>query len=151
MMKNDDGSIRKSEICAGGKHQDNPEFRKHYNDWLLRYTREHGLVEKDNNAIAEQHKQERYGQRNQELAEAIREAAKTAPSYPSLVQELEQEKIFLLRKGKDFCVLGPKNRNAVRLETLGIQAEEIPVLKQELEQQAPQPQAQPKEFLIEKR
>ena len=151
MMKNDDGSIRKSEICAGGKHQDNPEFRKHYNDWLLHYTRAHGLIEKDNNAIAEQHKQERYGQRNQELAEAIREAAKTAPSYPALVQALEQEKIFLFRKGKGFSVLGPKNRNAVRMETLGIQAEEVPVLKQELEQQAPQPQVQPKEFLVEKR
>ena len=151
MMKNDDGSIRRSETCAGGKHQDSPEFRKHYNDWLLTYTREHGLTEKDNNAIAEQHKQERYGQRNQELAEAIREAAKTCVSFPSLVQQLEQEKIFLLRKGKDYCVLGPKNRNAVRLETLGIQAEEMPILRQELEQQSPQPQAQPKEFLIEKR
>ena len=27
MMKSDDGSIRRSEVCAGGKHQDSPEFR----------------------------------------------------------------------------------------------------------------------------
>ena len=151
MMKNEDGSIRKSETCAGGKHQDSPEFRKHYNDWLLNYTRTLGLMEKDNNAIAERHKQERYRQRNQELADAIRKAADEAASYSDLANKLEQEQIYLLRKGKDFCVLGPRNRNAVRLETLGIQAEAMPILKQELEQQTPQTQAQPKEFLIEKR
>lgn len=49
MMKSDDGSIRRSEVCAGGKHQDSPEFRRHYNDWVLAYTREHGLATKDNN------------------------------------------------------------------------------------------------------
>ncbi len=151
MMKNEDGSIRKSETCAGGKHQDNPEFRKHYNDWLLTYTRDHGLMEKDNNAIAERHKQERYGQRNQLLADSIRMATSKAPSYSEMTRLLEQEQIYMLRKGKDFCVLGPKNRNAVRLETIGIQPEEIPILQKEQETPTPVMQAQSKDFLIEKR
>ena len=48
-------------------------------------------------------------------------------------------------------MLGPRNRNAVRLETLGIQSEEFPVLQRELENQTPKPQFQTKDFLIEKR
>ena len=149
MMKNEDGSIRISETCAGGKHQDNPEFRKHYNDWLLEYTRERGLAQKDNNAIAEVHKQERYAQRNQELADSIRQAARESCTLPALIERLQREKIFLLKKGHYYCVLGPKNRNAVRLETLGIEPQELPLLQKELTENAAETQS--KEFMIEKR
>ncbi len=151
MMKNENGSIRKSEICAGGKHQDSPEFRRHYNDWLLNYTRVHGLTEKDNNTIAEMHKMERYGERNNSLATAIRNASLNSTSFPEFVNKLERQKIFLLQKGDSFCVLGHKNRNAVRLETLGIQKDEITFLSNELKQQEHLFQDQSKDFLIEKR
>lgn len=148
MMKSDDGSIRRSEVCAGGKHQDSPEFRRHYNDWVLAYTREHGLATKDNNAMAEQHKRERYEKRNQELADAIRSAAGKCGSFREMVSTLEAEKIFLLRRGNAICALGPQNRNAVRLETLGIHPEEIPILQDGLNQSSFAPA---KDFLIEKR
>ena len=61
---------------------------RHYNDWVLAYTREHGLATKDNNAMAEQHKRERYEKRNQELADAIRSAAGKCGSFRELVSTL---------------------------------------------------------------
>ena len=149
MTKDDRGNVLRSEICAGGKHQDNPEFRRHYNDWLLEYTRAHGLTQKDNNALAQQHKQERYQEKNQALADAIREAAKDVYSLAGLSEKLEAQKIFLLKRGKDYCVLGPGNRNAVRLETLGLQPEELPMLQDEKEQQFLENQSA--EFQVEKR
>ena len=54
----------------------------------------------------------------------------------------------MLRRGNAICALGPQNRNAVRLETLGIHPEEIPILQDGLNQSSFAPA---KDFLIEKR
>ena len=59
-MIHDEGSqVLRCEVCAGGKHQDNPTFRHHCQDWLLAYTRSHGLAQEDNNRVEEQRKQQR--------------------------------------------------------------------------------------------
>ena len=51
-MIHDEGSqVLRCEVCAGGKHQDNPTFRHHCQDWLLAYTRSHGLAQEDNNRV----------------------------------------------------------------------------------------------------
>ena len=107
MMRNEDGEVYPCELKAGGKHQNNPEFRRHCQQWLMEYSRDHGFTVEDNLKIEDQRKQERYGQRNQELAEAIREAAKTAPSYPALVQALEQaSEAMTSLSGNDCNLLG---------------------------------------------
>ena len=42
MFRNDDGNVPLWETKAGFKHQDSAEFRRHYHDWLMEYTRSHG-------------------------------------------------------------------------------------------------------------
>ena len=59
MIHDEGGQVLRCEICAGGKHQDNPTFRHHCQDWLLAYTRSHGLAQEDNNRVEEQRKQQR--------------------------------------------------------------------------------------------
>ena len=101
MMKNEAGITLPCEINAGGKHQNSPEFRDHCNDWLLTYTRQHGLTEKDNNAIARQRRAEHYSGKNRQLKETLLLAASHCHSLEELKTRLYQEHgIRLVRRGK---------------------------------------------------
>ena len=49
MLYDDDGNVLRCEVAAGGKHQASPAFRHYCQDWLLEYSRSHGLAVEDNN------------------------------------------------------------------------------------------------------
>lgn len=132
MVKNSDGSTKLCEMTAGGKHQDSATFRRHYNDWLLEYTRAHGLEVKDNNAIADRHKeerQERYdaatGKKLTVRQRQLREAFLRAREHSGSLQELKDTLmadygITLIQRGHTFSLLHPENEKPDRLRTLGL-------------------------------
>ncbi len=126
MMQTEDGRPLPCEIMAGGKHQDGLEFRKHYNAWLLDYTRQHGLTEKDNNAIAQQRREQRLSKKNQQLKETLLEAAGKSHSLQQLQEILFREsQIRLVCRGHTISLYPPGAQKAIRLRTLGVTAEEL--------------------------
>ena len=126
MMKNEAGLTLPCEINAGGKHQNSPEFRNHCNDWLLTYTRQHGLTEKDNNAIARQRREEHYSGRNRQLKETLLLAASHCHSLEELKTKLYQEHgIRLVLRGKTISLFPPGAKKALRLRTLDVAPEEL--------------------------
>lgn len=138
MVKNDDGRTKLCELRAGGKHQDSAGFRRHCNDWLLEYTRQHGLTEKDNNAIVDERKAERQRQKaagtpdqagktltkhERELKEALLETLSRSGSFQELQVHLKEDYGIILKRsstGKTVSLLHPENVKAVRLRTLGL-------------------------------
>lgn len=138
MLKDDYGKTKLCEMCAGGKHQDSAAFLRHRNNWLLEYTRQHGLAEKDNNAIADERKAERQRQgatdtqaqdgktltkRERELKEALLEALPRSGSFQELQTRLKEDYGIILKRsstGKTISLLHPENVKAVRLRTLGL-------------------------------
>lgn len=132
MVKNSNGSTKLCEMVAGDKHQDSAAFRRHYNDWLLEYTRAHGLEVKDNNAIADRHKkerQERYdaatGKKLTVRQRQLREAFLRAREHSGSLQELKDTLmadygITLIQRGHTFSLLHPENEKPDRLRTLGL-------------------------------
>lgn len=130
MLRNEDGTIRHSEYCAGGKHQDSPTFRRHINDWLMEYTRTHGLTVKDNNRLAEEHKQERYQEKNSALRQVFLNTSKKCSTLEALQAALLREnQIQLIIRGSTISLLPPNHRRAIRLETLKIDPQQIPPLR----------------------
>lgn len=126
MEKNEDGSIRLSAYLAGGKHQDSPALRRHLNDWLMEYTRSHGLTVKDNNRLAEEHKQARYNQKNEDLKRIFLNTAQRCVTLNEIKSELESKyHIQLVIRGSTISLLAPGKRKAVRLKTLGIDPEKM--------------------------
>lgn len=138
MMVQEDGSPLLCETKAGGKHQDSPGFRAHYNDWLLEYCKEHGLEEKDNNAIARQRKEERQrsaseqtkGRRavnkTKELKSALLALAPQCGDLEELRRRLKKEYgISLVRRGHTISLLHPESQKAVRLRTFGLTTEDL--------------------------
>lgn len=126
MMKNEAGITLPCEINAGGKHQNSPEFRDHCNDWLLNYTRQHGLTEKDNNAIARQRREEHYSGKNRQLKETLLLAASHCHSLEELKSKLYQDHgIRLVRRGKTISLFPPGAKKALRLRTLDVAPEEL--------------------------
>ena len=126
MMKREDGSPLPCEICAGGKHQDSLGFRKHYNDWLLNYTRQHGLTEKDNNTIAQHHRTEKLSKKNQQLKDALLSSAAKSGSLNELKTTLLQEhKIRLVFRRKTISLFPAGSKKAIRLRALDVAPEEL--------------------------
>lgn len=138
MVKDDYGKTKLCEMCAGGKHQDSAGFLRHRNDWLLEYTRQHGLAEKDNNAIADERKSEQRRQKasgtqgqegkmltkhERELKEALLEALPRSGSFQELQAHLKEDYGIILKRsstGKTVSLQHPENVKAVRLRTLGL-------------------------------
>lgn len=134
MVKNSDGSTKLCEMRAGGKHQDSAAFRRHCNDWLLEYTRAHGLEIKDNNAIADRHKEERQERydaaaekkkkltvHQRQLREAFLQARETSGSLQEIKDALMADYgITLIQRGHTFSLLHPENEKPDRLRTLGL-------------------------------
>ena len=128
MMRDKAGEILPCELEAGGKHQDSPGLRMHMNDWLLEYTRQHGLVQKDNNAIAAVHRAERHGSKNDHMKAALLEAAGRSKNMADLQRLMKEDYKMDLKasaSGKTISVLYPGNEKYVRLRTLGLEPADL--------------------------
>ena len=100
MMRNEDGTVMRCEVAAGGKHQNSPQFRRHCQEWLLEYTRSHGYTLEDNNRVEDQRKQERYAGKHEQLRQTNLETASRSRSMEELRQKLKDEQgITLLCRG----------------------------------------------------
>lgn len=125
MMKKN-GETLACEMEAGGKHQDSPQLRRHMNDWLLDYTRQHGYVEKDNNAIADVHRAERHGSKNDQMKAALMEAAGRSKDMKDLQRIMKEDyRMDLKIRGNTFSVQHPESQKAVRLRTLGLEPADL--------------------------
>lgn len=128
MMRDKTGQILPCELEAGGKHQDSPGLRLHMNDWLLEYTRQHGYVQKDNNAIAAVHRAERHGSKNDHMKAALLEAAGRSKNMADLQRIMKEDYSMDLKassSGKTISVLYPGNEKYVRLRTLGLEPADL--------------------------
>lgn len=128
MMRDKTGQILPCELEAGGKHQDSPGLRLHMNDWLLEYTRQHGYVQKDNNAIAVVHRAERHGSKNDHMKAALLEAAGRSKNMADLQRLMKEDYDMDLKasaSGKTISVLYPGNEKYVRLRTLGLEPADL--------------------------
>lgn len=128
MMRDKTGQILPCELEAGGKHQDSPGLRLHMNDWLLEYTRQHGCVQKDNNAIAAVHRAERHGSKNDHMKAALLEAAGRSKNMADLQRIMKEDYSMDLKassSGKTISVLYPGNEKYVRLRTLGLEPADL--------------------------
>lgn len=128
MMRDKTGQILPCELEAGGKHQDSPGLRLHMNDWLLEYTRQHGYVQKDNNAIAAVHRAERHGSKNDHMKAALLEAAGRSKNMADLQRIMKKDYSMDLKassSGKTISVLYPGNEKYVRLRTLGLEPADL--------------------------
>lgn len=128
MMRDKTGQILPCELEAGGKHQDSPGLRLHMNDWLLEYTRQHGFVQKDNNAIAAVHRAERHGSKNDHMKAALLEAAGRSKNMADLQRIMKEDYSMDLKassSGKTISVLYPGNEKYVRLRTLGLEPADL--------------------------
>ena len=128
MMRDKTGQILPCELEAGGKHQDSPGLRLHMNDWLLEYTRQHGFVQKDNNAIAAVHRAERHGSKNDHMKAALLEAAGRSQNMRDLQRIMKEDYGMDLKassSGKTISVLYPGNEKYVRLRTLGLEPADL--------------------------
>lgn len=128
MLHDEEGNVLPCEVNAGGKHQDSPGFRHHYNDWLLNYTRSHGWTVKDNNAIAAARKQERKAEKkspHDRLKELILSEASESVSLDDFRERLAMQHIQLQIRGKTISVIPKDAKKAIRLRTLGLDADEL--------------------------
>lgn len=120
MMKKK-GKVLPCEMVAGGKHQDSAQLRRHMNQWLLEYTKDHGYVAKDNNAIADLHRAERHGSKNAQMKAALLEAAGRSKNMKELQRIMREDFNMELKiRGNTFSVQHPDSKKAVRLRTLGL-------------------------------
>lgn len=128
MMRDHSGRALSCEMGAGGKHQDSPGLRQHMNDWLLDYTRGHGFAAKDNNAIAQQHRAERHGRKNDSMRESLLESASRSRNMTDLQRILKESYGMVLKlsgTGNTISVLYPGNQKYVRLRTLGLESTDL--------------------------
>ena len=126
MMKDKTGKVLDCELKAGAKHQDSPGLRRHMNEWLLNYTREHGLIEKDNNAIADINRAKRHGTKNEQMRAALLEAAGRSQSVKDLQRILKKEYNMELKiRGNTFSIQHPEADKAVRLKTLELEPADL--------------------------
>ena len=128
MMRDENGKILPCELEAGGKHQDGPQLRIQMNSWLLDYTREQGLVAKDNNAIAAARRAARHETKNREMKAALIDCAGRSRNIADLQCLMKDDYSMDLKvssSGKTISVLYPGNQKYVRLRTLGLELADI--------------------------
>ena len=127
-MTEKNGRIIAAEVEAGGKHQDSPGLRRHMNDWLLNYTREHGLAAKDNNTIADARRAQRYGSKNDQMRAALLECAGKSRNMKELQTRIKADygmELKISETGKTIRILYPGNKKYVRLRTLKLEPADI--------------------------
>ena len=126
MMKDEFGKVLLCETKAGGKHQNSPAFRRHCQEWLYNYTRDHGLTVEDNLLIEDGRKQQRYQEKHDSTRELIIETASKCRSMPQLQEMLRQEHgIELVLRGSTLTVHLPNTKKGMRLNRLGISMEDL--------------------------
>lgn len=126
MMRNEDGAVLPCEIKAGGKHQNNPEFRRHCQEWLLNYSKAHGFTQEDNLQVEDQRKKQRYEERHERTKDVILNTASICRSFPELQKRLlEENQIRLVCRGKTLTVYLPNAKKGIRINRLGLTADEI--------------------------
>lgn len=151
MMKDDYGNTLRCEMKAGCKHQNSPQFRRHCQQWLLDYTRKHGLTIEDNLQIEDQRKQERYASRNQELRSLILKTASQSATFEDLKEKLNAEQnILLVRRGKTWTLHLPGSRKGRRLKMLGLSEAELLASMEKSHDQEPKNPGSPS-FQFEKK
>ena len=120
-MRYDDGNVLRCEVAAGGKHQGSPAFRHYCQDWLLEYTKSHGLAMEDNNKIEADRKKQRYLERYGELHNSVVRKALYCHSIPELREALKKSyDIDLICRGNTYSLHTPDSQRNVRLSTVGI-------------------------------
>lgn len=127
MMKKN-GQTLACEMEAGGKHQDSPQLRRHLNDWVLEECRQRGWTEKDNNAIADVHRAQRHGSKNDQMKAALLEAAGRSQNMQDLIGIMKRDYNMDMKAsetGKTISVLYPGNEKYVRLRTLGLEPADL--------------------------
>ena len=111
MLHNEDGNVVRCEVAAGGKHRDSSDFRQHYQEWLLDYTRSHGWTVKDNLSIENQRKAERQKDTKQELVNLLVGTASQCNSIPQLQMELKRQyQIDLVGRGQTYTLYLPNRK-----------------------------------------
>lgn len=126
MSRDQYGEIRQCETMAGGKHQDGTQLRRALNDWTLKECQRQGWSQRDNNAIADSRKEERYASQHQQLCEILRDTSSKCQTIHALKQRLVGEFGMELRiRGHTVSVLPPNAQRAVRLSTLGVDPTEL--------------------------
>lgn len=137
MKRNEYGEILRSEYVAGGKHQDSPQLKRAQFDWIKEYSREHGLEEKDNNAISDKRKMEREAERTaknevripkkqREILDALLETLPKCATFEALSAMLkDQYSITIFRRGETISLQHSSAKKAVRLRTLGMSRDDF--------------------------
>lgn len=137
MKRNEYGEILRSEYAAGGKHQDGSDFSRAKNDWLLNYSRDHGLAEEDNNAAADKRKMEREAERaaqnevrlpkkQREIRDALLESLPKCATFEELSAMLKDKySITIFRRGETISLQHSTAQKAVRLRTFGMSQDDF--------------------------
>lgn len=137
MKRNEYGEILRSEYAAGGKHQDGSDFSRAKNDWLLNYSRDHGLAEEDNNAAADKRKMEREAERaaqnevrlpkkQREIRDALLESLPKCATFEELSTMLKDKySITIFRRGETISLQHSTAQKAVRLRTFGMSQDDF--------------------------
>ena len=121
MMKDEKGNTLLCEMKAGCKHQDSPQHRRHCQQWLLDYTRKHGLTTEDNLQVEDQRKQERLAGKDQAIRSILMETASCSSSFEELKEKLQAEQgIRFVRRGETISILLPGAKRCRRLKKLGL-------------------------------
>jgi len=128
MQRNKKGQILTSELVAGGKHQHSAALNYDMHEWLKEYTQEHGFTVKDNNAIAAEKRQKRHKSKNDQMREALLDAAGRSKDMKELRKIMKNEynmDVKASKSGNTISVLYPGNEKYVRLRTLGLEPADL--------------------------
>ena len=126
MMRDANGCVLRCEVAAGGKHQNSPQFRRHCQEWLLEYTRSHGLTVEDNLRVEDQRKQDRYAKKHEYLRKTILDTASHCKSMKELTQHLyDAYSITLFHRGTTYSVRLPDAKKSIRLDSIDLSVEKL--------------------------
>ena len=126
MMKDEYGNTLQCEMKAGFKHQNNPQFRRHCQEWLLNYTRSHGFTIEDNLQIEDHRKQERYENQNERTRVLLLDTASKCRSFDELRSKLQSDyDISLVRRGRTISIHFPGSKKNRRLKILGLSEDDL--------------------------
>ena len=126
MMKDDQGNTLPCEMKAGCKHQDNPQHRRHCQQWLLEYTRSHGLTIEANLQTEDRRKQEKCSVKTEAIKSLLLETASRSASFAELKEKLQTEhEILLVRRGQTWSILLPGAKKCRRLKKLGLSESQL--------------------------
>lgn len=126
MAKDKFGKVKACEMVAGGKHQQGPLLLRNMNDWLWWYSKQHGYAIEDNNAKSDSRKEKHHGSKNDQMKQALLDAAGRSQNMKDLQRILKTEyDMDLTIRGETLSIKYPGADKAVRLRTLGLDPAEL--------------------------